>query len=591
MIAPFPFFIFHIPHGASAQSPGPLPRAKGPVFTGIFFLLLLFLPAAGSFAAPAPASPSPALQKLITEFDALSKDAVKGGRRDLWLELEQEFASLTAKSRGESAAKAAYYRACSRQELARRSFLPADYRNAASLLLATADKYGRSPVAPAALYRLAQIQLQSLDDPASAIRTLERLINRYPKAQNIKEANVLLAKAQADSGETEKAQTKKKPDEPSVTLKSIRWQGKGQRAVITLELDAATEYGVEFSPPNEAKKTPGRLHLDIDGAFPSPAVKPGLKPQHLVVSRIRASHSGNGMRITLDCDGLRCYAVTSPPKSPQTIQIEVSRQEDIAGGVMVADKPASRKRGKAEDTESLKPQDKVMEQLGLTVRTIMLDPGHGGKDPGAMAGGIEEAQFTLAMAKRVGALLQKEGFTVLYTRTSNKYITLQDRPDIANSKKADLFISIHINANQNSAVRGLETYYLDAAKTQDAALVAARENSVSVRNISDLQVILTDLMLSSKVKESRHLAQCIQAGILKRLRAASLACMDNGSRSAPFYVLVGARMPAILVEFGYITNNEDLASLRSEAFLNKQAEGIVQGVKQYKQELARIALQ
>jgi N-acetylmuramoyl-L-alanine amidase len=158
---------------------------------------------------------------------------------------------------------------------------------------------------------------------------------------------------------------------------------------------------------------------------------------------------------------------------------------------------------------------------------------------------------------------------------------------MANSKKADLFISIHVNANPKPGVRGLETYYLGEAKTKDAQTVAARENGVSVSKVSDLQFILTDLMLSSKVKESRHLAERVHEGILKRLRGAKLADPDNGVRSAPFYVLMGARMPAILVEFGYISNKDDAANLKNDAFLQRQAEGLVQGIKQYKADLAK----
>jgi N-acetylmuramoyl-L-alanine amidase len=158
---------------------------------------------------------------------------------------------------------------------------------------------------------------------------------------------------------------------------------------------------------------------------------------------------------------------------------------------------------------------------------------------------------------------------------------------MANSKKADLFISIHVNANPKPGVRGLETYYLGEARTQNAQAVAARENGVSARNVSNLQFILTDLMLSSKVKESRHLATCVHNGILRRLRGAKLPAHDNGVRSAPFYVLMGARMPAILVEFGYITNEHDAANLKNDAFLQRQAEGLVQGIKQYRADLAK----
>ena len=231
----------------------------------------------------------------------------------------------------------------------------------------------------------------------------------------------------------------------------------------------------------------------------------------------------------------------------------------------------------------------VLEQLGLTVKTIMLDAGHGGKDPGCMANGLTEKAFTLAMAKRIGGLLEKKGYTVLYSRGDDTFITLPDRPDMANKHNVDLFISIHLNANPSSEIYGLETYYLDSAKTKDAAKVAARENAVSVQEISDLQFILTDLMLTSKVKESKSLAGCVQKAVMSSLRKGKQSTIDHGVRSAPFYVLVGARMPAILVEFGYATNAKEAVNLKDSTYLDRQAQGVVDGIAAYKDQLAKIA--
>jgi N-acetylmuramoyl-L-alanine amidase len=245
--------------------------------------------------------------------------------------------------------------------------------------------------------------------------------------------------------------------------------------------------------------------------------------------------------------------------------------------------PAENPRG----ARSGKNPDAVMEQLGLTVRTIMLDPGHGGRDPGCMANTLVEKDFTLRMAKLIGSLLEKKGFVVLYSRSGDQFISLPDRPDLANKKNADLFISLHLNANPSASVRGLETYYLSEARTGDAAKVAARENGVSLQNISDLQVILTDLMLSAKMEESHALALCIQQAVLNNLRKADLSVRNGGVRSAPFYVLMGARMPAILVEFGYATNTQEAANLLSEKFLQSQAEGLVNGILAYKEQLAK----
>ncbi|MDR1686205.1 MAG: N-acetylmuramoyl-L-alanine amidase [Desulfovibrio sp.] len=249
-----------------------------------------------------------------------------------------------------------------------------------------------------------------------------------------------------------------------------------------------------------------------------------------------------------------------------------------------ANKSAGKSRGKDDDK-----QDELLAQLGLEVKVIMLDAGHGGKDPGAEAAGIVEKQFTLNAAKRLGAILRKRGFTVLYTRSGNGYLSLQKRPDVANAKKADLFISLHVNANPKPSVRGFETYYLSEAKTGDAATVAARENGVAVSKISDLQFILTDLMLGSKVRESRRLAETVHRGIRDSLRRNGLPSFDNGVRAAPFYVLVGARMPAVLVEFGYITNKDDAANLKSEAYLARQCEGIADGIQSFARETAGTA--
>jgi N-acetylmuramoyl-L-alanine amidase len=264
----------------------------------------------------------------------------------------------------------------------------------------------------------------------------------------------------------------------------------------------------------------------------------------------------------------------APPRGKPAPATETPRHKPV---------PAENPRG----ARSGKNPASVMEQLGLTVHTIMLDPGHGGKDPGCMANTLVEKDFTLRMARLIGSLLEKKGFVVLYSRSGDQFISLPDRPDLANKKNADLFISLHLNANPSASVRGLETYYLSEARTGDAAKVAARENGVSLQNISDLQVILTDLMLSAKMEESHALALCVQQAVLNNLRQAGLAVRNGGVRSAPFYVLMGARMPAILVEFGYATNTKEAANLLSEKFLQRQAEGVVNGILSYKEQLAK----
>lgn len=159
---------------------------------------------------------------------------------------------------------------------------------------------------------------------------------------------------------------------------------------------------------------------------------------------------------------------------------------------------------------------------------------------------------------------------------------------MANVRKADLFLSIHCNAVEDPAANGLEVYSLNLARTQDAVRVAARENAVSAKRISDLQIILTDLMLNSKIKESKDLAGMVQENILKSVRP-KFPLRDRKQREAPFYVLMGAKMPAILIELGYLTNPEEAKRLNNQEFLTRTADGIVNGVVAYKTTIERYA--
>jgi N-acetylmuramoyl-L-alanine amidase len=151
-----------------------------------------------------------------------------------------------------------------------------------------------------------------------------------------------------------------------------------------------------------------------------------------------------------------------------------------------------------------------------------------------------------------------------------------------------MFVSLHCNAHTLKRLSGVETYSLNLASSDDAVRVAARENSVSAKRISDLQFILTDLMLNSKVKESKDLAEQIHVNVVGDLRK-SWKVNDHGTREAPFYVLMGAKMPAVLVEVGYVTNADEAARLKSETYLDRLANGIMKGVLNYKKNIERYA--
>ncbi len=270
-----------------------------------------------------------------------------------------------------------------------------------------------------------------------------------------------------------------------------------------------------------------------------------------------------------------------PPEKPKETPKEEKKQAEV------------QKRPKDVEytppPESHKQSATLVEQLGLTVKTIMIDAGHGGKDPGAIgAGKVYEKNINLNFAKILGKMLESKGFDVIYTRTDDTFIPLEDRTAQANLRKADLFVSVHCNAIHLPKLSGLETYYLDLATSKDAVRVAARENAVSTKSISDLEFILTDLMLNSKLKESKDLAKTVHGQVIGTLRK-KYKIRDHGVRSAPFYVLMGAKMPAILVELGYITNAKEAKNLQSEVYLNRLAAGLMQGILNYKRNIERFA--
>jgi N-acetylmuramoyl-L-alanine amidase len=168
------------------------------------------------------------------------------------------------------------------------------------------------------------------------------------------------------------------------------------------------------------------------------------------------------------------------------------------------------------------------------------------------------------------------------TRNNDKFLTLEERTAIANTKNADLFISLHTNANRDRRAYGIETYFLNLATDKDSILVAARENATSTKNISDLQVILNDLMQNSKINESSRLAGYIQESMYKHLKKKGYSRIKNkGVKQAPFYVLIGAQMPAVLIETSFISNQRECKRLINSKYQERLCEGIVFGIKKY----------
>jgi len=225
----------------------------------------------------------------------------------------------------------------------------------------------------------------------------------------------------------------------------------------------------------------------------------------------------------------------------------------------------------------------MIRALGLKVGRIVIDAGHGGHDAGSSGpGGLKEKDLVLEVAKLVGALVEEHlGWEVIYTRSDDTFVPLEQRTEIANRKHADLFLSIHANSSSLHAAAGIETYYLNFTTSKSALEVAARENATSEKTVFDLRDLLQKIAPKDKVDESREFASRIQSSLYAMSVNAPVRARDRGVRKAPFVVLIGAAMPSVLAEIGFISNPHDEALMKRPEYRQKIAEALYKGVAGY----------
>lgn len=234
-------------------------------------------------------------------------------------------------------------------------------------------------------------------------------------------------------------------------------------------------------------------------------------------------------------------------------------------------------------------------QLGLKVSRIVIDPGHGGHDPGAHSHGLRESEVVLDIAHRLERrLLTQPGIEVVLTRRDDTYIPLRERTALANRVQADLFLSIHANAAHNGRARGVETYFLNFAPDPGAERIAARENAGGGGAMNNLGDLLETIASNSKANESREFAGVIQDAMVAALRHADPDIPDLGVKQAPFIVLIGARMPSVLAEVSFLTNGREARLLSTDDYRDRIADALFEGILRYRNRLqpaARLAQQ
>jgi N-acetylmuramoyl-L-alanine amidase len=366
-------------------------------------------------------------------------------------------------------------------------------------------------------------------------------------------------------------------------VQQLRYWSNPSYTRVVIHGDQEVDYNHHLLKKNPDLNKPPRLYVDLSNSTLDEGLQTSIPINDDLLSNARAArYTPNSVRVVVDIKSIDSYQVFSL-RDPFRVVIDVWGKN---GAPHAAEKPAEGSRkGTTNRFTGKVPRGALARQLALGVRRIAVDPGHGGKDFGApgFIPGVHEKDVVLAISKRVVAKIRDDlGIEAILTRTGDRYLTLEERTAFANTRHADLFVSIHTNASRDPRAYGIETYFLNLATDDESIRVAAMENATSTKNISDLHSILNDLLKNAKINESRHLAELVQDSLIANMSHRGYdRIKDKGVKQAPFYVLIGARMPSILVETSFISNREECRRLVTSAYQNHLADSIVEGLRTY----------
>lgn len=526
----------------------------------------------------------------MTQMEKLKNDKLRACWRQPWDNLRNEFLIINKSSKNQLAAQSLYQAAICQEIIAQCSRISTDNKQSIGLFTAVAKTYPKSPYADDALLKAAKLQRKSSRITASA--TLDTLIINYPKSDVIKEAKNLKAQWQeedtgvlANASKTTAKSYKNAININNPELQVLSWDSPNKNRVeIIMEMSAPVKFSTRLA--KAAKGKPARLFIDLKNATVIEDVRKGVKVQGSLLQgiKVNALKSG-GSTLQFDFRDVKDYQTRTEDNEARIVLSVASTK---IGPSKPKTETAKNKTNKI-DKNNLIASNKTVNmasQLGLTVKRIFIDAGHGGKDPGTSHNQVIERNITLDIAKRLGQLLKANGLEVVYSRLNDKTIPLSQRTKLANKGETDLFVSIHVNANDNTAINGFETYFLSLASNKQAAMVATIENSTSDKRLGEMQGMLTKIMLNAKIDESKRLAEDIQRLTMFRMKKREFNIKNNGIKSAPFHVLIGAEMPAVLIEVGYCTNKEEAKNLALPKYRHALAEGLAEGILAYRDRLS-----
>ncbi len=546
----------------------------------LFSLLLVCLTLSAFVFPPSAYAASPKQLYLAADncYKQLRNSSSKKKYRSYWLKCIDRYQEIFKQHPSSSWAPAGMYRSAQiYMKLYEHSYAERDKREAADLLKRIRRRYPDS-----AYSRRAEPLLRKM-----AVNTDSRKKEKDPAPETVKISKKRVSKTKVHKS----AVTQVSPDTDSgdedterADISGLRYWSNPDYTRVVIDAEAERRFNYRLLNQDPSINIPfKRLYVDIENAKLPDSVPSQTPIEDDLLKQARAGqHTSDSVRVVVDIKSFESYKIFSL-KDPFRIVIDVwgegSGQTETDTMMASTDNDAST----IISTENMRSSN-IAKQLALGVKKIVIDPGHGGKDPGAPGyrKGVWEKDITLDLAKKLAGKLSKSlQCDVVLTRSTDKSLSLEERTAIANTEKADLFISLHCNAAENKKLKGIETYFLNLATDEKAIAVAARENATSKKNISDLETILNDLMKNAKINESSRLAGVVQNSLVSEMEKNYSGINDLGVKQAPFYVLIGARMPSVLIETAFLSNRKECDRLTSSAYLENLSNSIKAGIEKY----------
>lgn len=567
-------------------------------------------------------------------YNELKRDKKKRRYRVYWSRIASQLRKLSERAEPKLRVRIFFTLAELYRELRKITLSPYDFESAVKYYEKVYSEFPDSNLADDALFYTGKLYLEVENDAEKAITFFEKIISSYPKGDYFERASTILNSIDYDTRRESKVESAK---EDAPKKEETQPVAEGERAADLMSLEDVIlkigEYGAicemlvsgkirylyKELPEDKHNNKPPRIYVDLIDTRLSESIQKIKSIERGFIKGVRIGQfADNTVRIVFDLLSIKSYLIFVQ-ENPYKIVVQFGDISNQGGMTIVSmrevGQQVSEVKGEKETAILPEGQNKIgaskeinvkivesikrdlkkniiekkrdfiplSRQLGLKVKRIVIDPGHGGTDYGAIGpSGLKEKDVALDIALELAKIIKKNSdIEVILTRESDITLKLSERTALAKARRADLFISIHANASKNKKISGIEVYYLNNTDDRASQRVAMLENINSDKTISDLKMTLLDLAISANVDESMRLAQYVQNGIVTNLKKRYPNVKDRGVKYALFYVLLGTEIPSILIETSFISNPLEEKRLRSRGYRRLIAKGIFEGIMRY----------